>query len=123
MPEIKKVKLKNGVGEYVYPEIDPGDAGGAFVITYTRSGSTFTGDKTWEQAFTAFASGQCVLNHFIDSEGSEYYSSVDCMRKIDDIGVDYYMMDSAGNTVVMLFQISIEDWSSSGTIEFYEAIK
>jgi len=28
MSEFKKVKLKNGVGEYVYPEIDPDDKGG-----------------------------------------------------------------------------------------------
>ena len=95
----------------------------AAVITYTRSDATLTGDKTWEQAFAAFASGQQVLNHYINTnDGSEYYSSVEGMRKIDDISVDYYMTDSTGLGVSTLFNIAIDDWSSSGTIEFEEAI-
>ena len=45
MSEFKKVKLKNGVGEYVYPEIDPDDKGGGGGTSVTANPTSMAGNK------------------------------------------------------------------------------
>lgn len=77
MPTYRKVKLKNGLGEYVYPEIDPGDAGGGFIITLTQDqNEIWTGDKTFGEAWEAFSGGLNVLFKFVWLNGSIMTSTV-----------------------------------------------
>lgn len=128
MPTYKKVKLKNGLGEYVYPEIDPGDAGGALVIEYTYqtgSGSEeYLSTTTWEEAYAAFSAGRSIINHCASGIlGREYYQRVIGMRsesgeEYEGHTTFYSMTSDTGYPIEGFMGLDFNSCSSYGAISF-----
>lgn len=133
MPTYRKVKLKNGLGEYVYPEIDPGDAGGALVIEYTHSvvsgAEQYTSTTTWEEAYAAFSAGRAIINYCAnDATGGECYQRVIGMRcqsgeEVEGHTLFYNMLTAEGTPIQSFMGLNFNSYSDYGAIRFAEVLE